>query len=80
VTGSPRQSRQTGRLLLIAVFILLSIVIGIASDAMSSANERPTNEDLMQEILKLRPSAPTGADAPAAQSAPPADQPSQGAG
>jgi len=37
---------------LIAVFILLSIVIGIASDAMSSANERPTNEDLLNEIRK----------------------------
>jgi len=39
---------------LIAVFILLSIVIGVASDAMSSANERPTNEDLMKEIKRLR--------------------------
>lgn len=40
--------------ILIAVFILLSIVIGIASDAMSSANERPTNEDLMHAILKVQ--------------------------
>lgn len=39
---------------LIAVFILLSIVIGIASDAMSSANERPTNADLLEQMEDIK--------------------------
>jgi voltage-gated sodium channel len=35
---------------LIAVFILLSIVIGIASEAMNSTNNRVSNEDILRAI------------------------------
>jgi voltage-gated sodium channel len=39
---------------MVAVFVLLSIVIGIASEAMSTTNGRVSNEELLEEIKKLQ--------------------------
>jgi voltage-gated sodium channel len=38
---------------IIGVFVLLSIVIGIASEAMGSTSDRASNQDILDEIKKL---------------------------